>query len=71
MAEGLHAGLGYSGRGIAMATGMGKLLAERVLGTPLAELPVPASALRPLPLHALSIPLARLTIGWQRWQDRG
>ncbi len=71
VAEGLHAGLGYSGRGIAMATGMGKVLAARVLGTPLAELPVPASALRPLPLHALSIPLARLTIGWQRWQDRG
>ncbi len=70
VAEGLHAGLGYSGRGIAMATGMGKLLAERVLGTPLAELPVPASPLRPLPLHALSIPIARLTIAWQRWQDR-
>jgi hypothetical protein len=25
---------------------------------------------RPLPLHALSIPIARLTIAWHRWQDR-
>jgi glycine/D-amino acid oxidase-like deaminating enzyme len=71
LAEGLYAGLGYSGRGIAMATGMGKVLAARVRGTPLAELPVPAFPVRPLPLHALSIPIARLTIAWQRWQDRG
>ncbi|MPY74283.1 MAG: FAD-dependent oxidoreductase [Alphaproteobacteria bacterium] len=71
LAEGLYAGLGYSGRGIAMATGMGKVLAERVRGKSLAELPVPATPLRPLPLHALSIPLARLTIAWHRWQDRG
>lgn len=70
VAEGLYAGLGYSGRGIAMATGMGRLLAERVRGMPLAELPVPVSPIRPLPLHALSIPIARLTIGWHRWQDR-
>ena len=71
VAEGVHAGLGYSGRGIAMATGMGKLLAERVRGKALADLPVPASPVRPLPVHALSIPIARLTIAWQRWQDRG
>lgn len=71
LAEGLYAGLGYSGRGIAMATGMGKVLAERVLGKPPAELPFPTMPVRPLPLHALSIPLARLTIAWHRWQDRG
>jgi glycine/D-amino acid oxidase-like deaminating enzyme len=70
LAEGLHAGLGYSGRGIAMATGMGKVLAARVRGTPPEELPVPMTPLRPLPLHALSIPLARLHIGWLRLRDR-
>lgn len=70
LAEGLYAGLGYSGRGIAMATGMGKVLAARVRGTPPEELPVPMTPVRPLPLHTLSIPIARLTIAWHRWQDR-
>lgn len=71
LAEGVYAGLGYSGRGIAMATGMGKVLAARVRGTPLEELPVPATAMTPLPLHALTIPFARMNIAWLRWQDRG
>ena len=70
LAEGVYAGLGYSGRGIAMATGMGKVLAARAAGTPMEALPVPATPMQPLPMHALSIPIARLTIGWQRWQDR-
>jgi len=69
LAEGVYAGLGYSGRGIAMATGMGKVLAARATGTPMEALPVPATPVKPLPMHALSIPIARLTIGWQRWQD--
>ena len=69
LAEGVYAGLGYSGRGIAMATGMGKVLAARAPGTPMEALPVPATPVKPLPMHALSIPIARLTIGWQRWQD--
>jgi len=71
LAEGVYAGLGYSGRGIAMATGMGKVLAARVRGTPMEGLPVPATPVKPLPMHALSIPIARLNLGWLRWQDRG
>jgi len=71
LAEGVYAGLGYSGRGIAMSTGMGKVLASRAQGTPMAALPVPATPVKPLPMHALSIPIARLNLGWLRWQDRG
>jgi glycine/D-amino acid oxidase-like deaminating enzyme len=71
LAEGVYAGLGYSGRGIAMSTGMGKVLASRARGTPMEELPVPATPVKPLPLHALTIPIARLNLGWLRWQDRG
>jgi glycine/D-amino acid oxidase-like deaminating enzyme len=70
LTEGVYAGLGYSGRGIAMATGMGKVLAARATGTPMAALPVPASPVRPLPMHALSIPIARMNVAWLRWQDR-
>lgn len=70
LAEGVYAGLGYSGRGIAMATGMGKVLAACARDTPIAALPVPATPIKPLPMHALSIPIARMNIAWLRWQDR-
>jgi len=72
--DNLYAGLGYSGRGIAMATGMGKLLAQRSAGTPAAELALPLSPLKPLPMHRLLAPLARTRAWWWRqrdlWEDR-
>ena len=54
LAPGLLAGLGYNGRGVAMATVMGRLLALRALGTPAAELGFPVTPLRAVPFHALS-----------------
>src|SRR4026207_1684388 len=39
LAPGVHAALGYNGRGVAMATVMGKGLADRVLGGGRAALP--------------------------------
>ena len=70
LAEGVYAGLGYSGRGIVMATAMGKLLAERVQGTPANDLPVPVSPLKPVPMRSLLIPLARVRMNWWRFLDR-
>lgn len=70
LAEGVYTGLGYSGRGIAMATAMGKLLAERVQGTPASELAVPVSPLKPVPMRSLLIPLARVRMNWWRFLDR-
>src|SRR5260370_22992068 len=52
LAPGLLAGLGYNGRGVAMATVMGGLLARRALGTPAAELGFPVTPLPPVPFHA-------------------
>src|SRR5256885_15583489 len=51
-APGLLAGLGYNGRGVAMASVMGRLLALRALGTPAAELGFPVTPLRPMPLRS-------------------
>ncbi|TLZ48100.1 MAG: FAD-binding oxidoreductase [Gammaproteobacteria bacterium] len=68
-APGLLAGLGYNGRGVAMATVMGRLLAQRALGTPAAELGFPVTPLRPMPLHALSGIGARATIQYLRLAD--
>ena len=69
LAPGLLAGLGYNGRGVAMATVMGRLLARYALGVPAAELGFPVTAVRPLPLHALSGIGARAAIQYLRLAD--
>ena len=66
LAPGLLAGLGYNGRGVAMATVMGQLLARRALGAPVMELGFPVTPLAPIPLHALSGIGARAMIGYLR-----
>jgi len=68
-APGLLAGLGYNGRGVAMATVMGRLLARRALGAQVAELGFPVSPVTPVPFHALSGIGARATIQYLRFID--
>jgi glycine/D-amino acid oxidase-like deaminating enzyme len=50
-APGLYACLGYNGRGVAMATAMGPQLARRIMGRGQAEIDMPVSPIRPIPLH--------------------
>jgi hypothetical protein len=69
LAPGLLAGLGYNGRGVAMATVMGRLLAQRALGASVVELGFPVTPVLPLPLHALSGAAARATIQYLRIVD--
>ena len=58
LAPGVLAGLGYSGRGIALATIMGRELARGALGTPVRDLLIPAST--PSAPHHIPVPaLAR------------
>ncbi len=68
-APGLFAGLGYNGRGIALATAMGKLLAARVHGLADDEMPIPRDRPKSLPFHDLAVPLARLALIPYRWRD--
>jgi glycine/D-amino acid oxidase-like deaminating enzyme len=69
LAGGMVAALGYSGRGIALGTAVGRMMAQRILGTPASELALPALPLKPLPMHDLVVPLAR-TLSWYfRWKD--
>jgi glycine/D-amino acid oxidase-like deaminating enzyme len=70
LAGGVIAGLGYSGRGIAIGTAMGAQLAQKVTGTPSADLAVPDSDLKPLPMHGLVVPMTRALIPFFRWRDR-
>jgi len=70
LAPGVWTGLGYSGRGIALATAMGRLLAERAMGRAPRDLPIPTTALETLPLHRILVPLSRALILYYRWRDR-
>ena len=53
-APGILAGLGFSGRGIAMTSVMGRSLARKVLGGANSDLPFPVSAMTPVPFHEIS-----------------
>lgn len=68
LAPGVHAALGYNGRGVAMATVMGKVLADRVLGRGVPAFP--ESALRPVPLHRWRRPFFEIVVAWKRTLDR-
>ncbi|QDL94274.1 FAD-binding oxidoreductase (plasmid) [Paroceanicella profunda] len=67
---GLHAGLGYNGRGVAMATAMGRELARRVSGTPANALDVPTTAVTPIPFHMLRKPIVTALATWYALRDR-
>jgi glycine/D-amino acid oxidase-like deaminating enzyme len=69
LAPGLLAGLGYNGRGVAMATVMGRLLARWVLGEAPAALGFPVTPVRPMPLHAFSRLGVRLAVQYLRLAD--
>jgi glycine/D-amino acid oxidase-like deaminating enzyme len=69
LAPGLLAGLGYNGRGVAMATIMGRLLAQRVCGVAAAELGFPLTPVRAVPFHGLSGIGARAAIQYLRFVD--
>jgi glycine/D-amino acid oxidase-like deaminating enzyme len=66
---GVLIGLGYNGRGVAMATVMGKLLADRALGASPAEIGWPVTPIEPIPLHRWRLPAMALVVHWKRFQD--
>lgn len=51
LAPRVMAGLGYNGRGVGMATAMGRVLVGWAAGRPEAELDFPVTPARPIPFH--------------------
>lgn len=51
---GVLAGVGFSGRGIAMTSVMGRSLARKVLGGHNDDLPFPVSTIKPIPFHEVA-----------------
>ncbi|HXV22635.1 MAG TPA: FAD-binding oxidoreductase [Alphaproteobacteria bacterium] len=68
-APGLTAALGYNGRGVALASRMGKLLADHILGAPAEALGLPVTSIRPMPFWSLRQPAVSALIGWYRLRD--
>jgi glycine/D-amino acid oxidase-like deaminating enzyme len=69
VAPGLIAGFGYNGRGVAMATMMGALLARWSSGEAAEELGFPVTPVDPLPLHAFNQLGARVAVQYLRTLD--
>jgi glycine/D-amino acid oxidase-like deaminating enzyme len=70
LAPGAFAALGYSGRGLAVASLAGRDLALLAGGSSPAAMVFPLSELRPIPAHALAPALLRALLWWYRVQDR-
>lgn len=69
-APGVLAGLGFSGRGIAMTSVMGRALSAKLLGTNAQDLPFPIVPVTPLPIHGLICRLIPLSAPAMTFKDR-
>ncbi|AZO56118.1 MULTISPECIES: FAD-binding oxidoreductase [unclassified Mesorhizobium] len=70
LGPGLIAGRACNGRGIAMTTAMGKVLADWAAGTDARELPLPFAPPTPIPFHALLRHAPNMLLGWSMLRDR-
>ena len=68
-APGMTVALGYNGRGIALATSMGRHLAARMVD-PGADFPYPVTPIRPIPLHGLQRFYIAGGVAWYSLLDR-
>jgi len=68
-APGMTIALGYNGRGIALATSMGKHLAARLVDAG-ADFPYPVTAIQPIPLHGLQRFYVAGGVAWYSLLDR-
>lgn len=69
-APGVLAGLGFSGRGIAMTSVMGRSLARKILGGHNDDLPFPVSSISPIPFHSVSSRMVPLMAPSMAMKDR-
>lgn len=70
IAPGLLAGVGYNGRGIAMATTLGRLLARLAGGVAADEIGYPITEVQPVTLHRFAHLGARATMQYLKTRDR-
>ncbi|WP_189401711.1 MULTISPECIES: FAD-dependent oxidoreductase [unclassified Mesorhizobium] len=70
LGPGLMAARACNGRGIAMTTAMGKVLADWAAGTEARDLPLPFSPPAPIPFHGLLRYAPNMLLPWSMLRDR-
>ncbi len=70
VAPGVIGAMGYNGRGVAVASAMGKVLADWATDMPADALDYPMTSPRPIPFHFMRKPAVIATVAWSRLQDR-
>lgn len=69
-AENVHICLGYNGRGLAMATAMGSVLADRIAGARREDLPMPVTDLTPMSFHHFAGIGVEFRLAYGKLRDR-
>ncbi len=69
LAPGLTGWNGCNGRGVALATAIGRELGRQATGTPWSDIPLPLSPVRPIPGYACAKRIAPAAIVERRWRD--
>jgi glycine/D-amino acid oxidase-like deaminating enzyme len=69
LAPNLVAALGYNGRGVAMATALGARIAAYFASGSIEHLPFPLGPLKPIPFHALRLPIVAAVTQYHRLRD--
>ena len=67
-APGMFSALGYNGRGLAIGTALGSVLARRVLGETQSALPYPTTAASSVPLNLPAAVKFYLGVAGDRWR---
>src|SRR5262249_9650806 len=70
LGPGLFGWTGCNGRGVALATSIGQVLAQAALGPPAGELPLPFEEPPAIPLHGRPRRVAPAALIYYRWLDR-
>lgn len=70
LGPGLIAGRACNGRGIAMTTAMGRVLADWAAGSDARDLPIPFAPPAPIPFHAAARHAPNMLLGWSMLRDR-
>lgn len=69
-ATGLWTGLGCNGRGVAMSTVLGRLLAELALGADHDSIPLPVTDIKSFPFHRFHGIGAKAVLHWREFLDK-
>lgn len=68
-AEGLYTALGYNGRGVAMASHTGALLAQLCMDSQHTNSPLPVTPISRVPFHLFRRPAMEAAVAWYRFLD--